>query len=510
MISPAYSGLTRVLVSLGLPGYEYNADSAYAHINLASILRLLEILKHKDEHAFLSRVRGYHAAHKVAPTWEWLITQPDLSNHIQELYPAAMACTYGPADAPGLCENYQRALQQWALYMGQHHLAGGGSASDVLSSLTGALTSNQSTQADFSTKDGVESVKARLEELQDRMKRRPALHVALPSIDSAIGGFYSALGDLISVFAHTSHGKSAFGYYFAYMNMLRGRRGLIIVLEDTAHKPMSVLYSMHSLHKKFAGNQMCIPYHAILKLVDPDNPDRSLLSDSQQKILFDEVIPDFEALPGEVIGLQRSSYTVEDLRADLSNSGSDPEHPLDYFVLDYPALMKPIPRAGRSDVHQDNAQIFKDIRSLCTTFNDGAGILGLLLAQAKDDAAKDAGSTKKGRGRYEAGSMAFSAEIARSSTHVFSILMNDEMRQAGQCVIQTHKSRNSAFPPTIVCDFDGMTQMFTESDVKPDEYFKVADETAPRRFKSNRFGNYTNEEVRPVPPAPVNFTRFSI
>lgn len=490
---PPLDNLLRSIVSFGHQEYPYCADEAYPNLDFKPTLHLLSSLKRHEEKALIRKIDGYYKSNKVAITWQLLLTLKPFENFMPGLFQDSMATSFTVADAPGLLEAYNQMLHQAVLHHAHEQIKEGVSAEDVVLEVSSAIASDKSKQTVISTRDSTALVKARLDDRMDLMRRKKPLILGFESMDAVLGGFYPGLGDLITLFAHTNHGKSAALYNLDYINIKRGCHGLHILLEETAYKPEAVMLSLHSQDRKFFPNPP-IPYDVIYKLTDPHDTSKTRFTKEQERFLFEEVQPDLMNLPGHMDFISADNFTVDDLRGALLKHGKD--NPVDFFVIDYPALMTPTPKSGaRPNEVLDRATMIQDIKNVCTHFQDG--FVGILAAQAKDESAKHAGDIKKGKGYYGEGAMKFSSALYTSSTHIFSLLVNNELRRANATIIETHKTRDSARPDRYTLSFNPDTQQLLESDVPPDHFFTEAQEDKPQR-SSRRNRGHQDSPVEPV------------
>ena len=282
----------------------------------------------------------------------------------------------------------------------------------------------------------------------------------------SIGGFDAR--SMVSILGATGHGKSTVAQNWVLNTLLEGRSGTYITLELPTNLVMARLYALHSLNPKFGKDR------PVLK---PLQIYRAELEENAMNFLFEEVIPDFEALPGRIsIYCPDVVFGIPELKAFLETRSQDPLHPLSFFVIDHPALMT-IPNVKGLSPFQNTDLLYSGIRKLCNTINKGVGTVGILPVQANDEGRARA---EKAHGRYDLGAIGNSKEIGRSATHVFYVSSFDEHKSVNMAQIGCLKHTNGGIPCPFEVNVDPTSGLMTEEALT---FQTVPNGEVPPKFK---------------------------
>lgn len=285
---------------------------------------------------------------------------------------------------------------------------------------------------------------------QRRRQANPPMFTGWESLDNpmAIGGFDPR--SMVVALGATGHGKSTVVSNWMYNALMEGRSGTYISLELPSSLVMARFYAMHSLNPKFGTDR---------PMLTPILISRAELADDALRFLFDEVIPDFEALPGRIsVYCPEGVFGLPELKSFLNTWSQDLAHPLSFFCLDHPGLMT-IPTTKGLSAFQNTDALYAGIRQICNNINNGVGTVGLLPCQVNDEGRARA---EKLHGRYDLGAIANSKEIGRSASHVFYVSSFEEHKSVNTAMIGCLKYTNGAIPRNFEVSVDPTSGLMAE------------------------------------------------
>jgi replicative DNA helicase len=221
-------------------------------------------------------------------------------------------------------------------------------------------------------------------------------------------------GELWTIAAYTKHGKSMCLRTFAYHAAVRQKKNVVFAsLEMTFEQNQRLFVSLHSTHSRFS-NPMGISDESI---------SAGRLS-SEQEAALTQVTDDFAQNQdyGLLYLLQLpSGATVATLKSKLIYLNT--LFPIDVVFLDYASCLKP--DISKNTTTQEVTGIFKDLKDLALTFNEGVGIPVVTahqISRAKREAVE-----KSEYKRYDLAYLSDAAEVERSSDLVAWILRTDDL-----------------------------------------------------------------------------------
>lgn len=243
-----------------------------------------------------------------------------------------------------------------------------------------------------------------------------------------------AKGELTSLMGATGGFKTTFMTNLAYNKLKEGRNVVYLSLEETKANMYFNILSLHSTDKKFSTH---IP-HSELK--------RSLLTEEQKKILFNDIYEDFKKykkhlalIDSKDIGLNSfSNYTKLLSKMDkqfIKETGSG----VDIIIVDHIQMLK-----NNNDLIGNNSYelVSKWVdyfrRNTIDFLGTGRTIATFVVSQVSRKGQED---SDRHYGKYSLSAFADSSELERQSANVFSI-KTDYTMFTSEIAFSAHKYRN--------------------------------------------------------------------
>lgn len=274
--------------------------------------------------------------------------------------------------------------------------------------------------------------------LYEQAKSDPSFGIksGIKELDDATRGARN--GEIFTVAGFAKEGKSQMLRNWAYNAAIRNKKNVVYASLEMSFDQLNRLFvSLHSTHEKF-NNPMGIKDFAI--------SDGKLTP--EQEVALKTVTDDFTYSTdyGMLYVLQMpSGSTVSSLRSSLVYLNS--MFPIDALFLDYASLMKP--DTPMSTVTMQVTDIFKSLKDLALTFNDGAG-LPIITAHQVSRAKREAVEKLENK-RYDIGYLSDAAEVERTSDMVTWILRTDELIQSREVKMGISQFRRGRLPMDWRC-----------------------------------------------------------
>ena len=260
------------------------------------------------------------------------------------------------------------------------------------------------------------------------------IKTGVSSIDGIVKGL--EYGTVTTLFGFIGHGKSTFALNTAYNAMMSGFNTAFITLEVPKRLLYFSLLSMHSYKRAVELKIDPIPYEQILK---------GELTEEQEKILFDEVEPDYKKQKGNLYLVEYEELkdvSLLGLRSFFSGLDSF----VDVVVLDYVQLLIPY---VKKYTHNAGARIVRDFTQFAIGGARDPSRIVILVAQSNREGWKDAVAND---GHYTVAAISDLNQLERDSSYVISIFLDDKLRQSGECKMSLLKNRSGPIigQPVIV------------------------------------------------------------
>jgi len=279
----------------------------------------------------------------------------------------------------------------------------------------------------------------------------------IDDIDNTVFGLKP--GELMTVAAFTGHGKTTFCLNYAYYAAVYLRRNVVYYsLEMTYPQVRSILYCMHSYHRKFNATHAPLKYEAIKN---------AQLNDEEKLFYLNEVIPDFAKLVklnnGEVeYDTENDQYgsirviqpvgdiTPRSLRSDLE--ALNQTESVDIAFIDYPTFMRPDSGSSYNQKRDNLNTIIQSLKQTAMTFNHGKGLPLVAPFQINTKGYEEA---SRNGGVYTPDDIAETSEIMKSSDLVITLYCDDTFRELNEARVQNLKHRDGALfkPFEMFVDF---------------------------------------------------------
>lgn len=281
-----------------------------------------------------------------------------------------------------------------------------------------------------------------------------------PELDKRTGGMMP--GTVTVMLGGPGCMKTTTTVNICYNAIKEGKNVIYLSLEESPQQLYSKLLSRASID--------------VGKPLPHEHINQQKLDESEQKILFDEVEPYLNSLPGKfyIVGEEDlGSYslaTFENKLADVDNLMQEQtEHPADIIVVDHIQLLK-YADSTRDEFSTINMYVSFFRQQSLSFIHKKRQVVVILLSQANRDGLDYA---RKHDGQYLMTHIAEASEIERSASYIVSTY-GDAMTQVSKLLkMGTLKLRNAALPMDTINVFaDG-------------EYYQVGETSTPEQQDYN-------------------------
>lgn len=284
---------------------------------------------------------------------------------------------------------------------------------------------------------------------EEKKKKPIGLQTFVKEIDEKIGGLN--YGTVNVVFGYTGSGKTTFVTNIAYKNAYNlGYNVVIISLEMPKSELIYNILSRHSFENKF-DKYPYIAHEDIRKM---------RIDEEQEEYLFDIVLEDFKnEKEGELILLDETdfpAFTFSDIRNRLEIVDDKLDDGIDAVIYDHANLFKFSNKntayMSQYDIINEWVSFIRETSIKWRKKKDGEGyseLCNIIVAQSNREGWKKA--NRKG-GKYNLTAIAGANELERSAYRVFSVYLNEELKQSQEIKMQILKNRSgpTLYEPTTV------------------------------------------------------------
>lgn len=279
-----------------------------------------------------------------------------------------------------------------------------------------------------------------------------------PALDDLTGGISN--GELCTILGASGSMKTTYSSNIAFNAVKEGKNVLYLSLEE---QPMK----LYSKWLSRASVDIGKPLPAI------DIVQRNL-DEKDEKILFDEVLPYFEGLPGRlyIVGEQElGDYSLTSFESKFKEIDKlaieQTGHGVDLLVVDHIQLIKfAVTNMDPTTVINMYVSFF---RQQCLSWlHEKRSIAVILLSQANRDGLAYA---KRNNGAYLANHVAEASEVIRASSYIISVYTDDKVQFTKLLVVGAVKLRGSQLPPGTINVFaDGEFYQVGDAVVRNKDY----------------------------------------
>lgn len=278
--------------------------------------------------------------------------------------------------------------------------------------------------------------------LYERYKRRKekslGITTNIPEIDQVIGGIPK--GHLACIMAYTGQYKSTLCVNMLHHNSYDlGYNQLLISLEIPKEDVWWNLLSLHSTLPKF-------PQYVG---IEHDKIRKGLLTEAEEKFLFEQVEPDLRASKGKIFILDETDFKSQsfgEIRAQIEKIDDQCPGGLDVVYHDHVGLYK---YADTNHRNLSTGEVINRyvsfIRQLSIRFRQSKdnpkewrSLTSVILVQANRQGYQKA---LRNGGRYSLMAISESNEVERSCSTIISTFTTEEMKLAKEASCQLLKSR---------------------------------------------------------------------
>lgn len=270
------------------------------------------------------------------------------------------------------------------------------------------------------------------------------IRFGIPELDNKVGGMHN--GELTLVAGFSSDGKSSLAVQAAWnASVMQGKNVLFLTTETLRPQIIRKLVARHSRRSMFE-----LPYG----LNTRDLKAGTLSTDQEDKLR--EVTHELSSNPAYghiyVAQVPRSS-SISSIEQTMYRVQKSFE--VEFVVMDYLALLKS--DARRSTSREELAEIIKEAKQVCTTFDGGRGVPFLspwqVTRQAREIAERN--------GMYSSASLSETAEATNSADIIVSLLApTDNTERTAEVTMQVLKNRDGETANGIIVEVDYATSHF--------------------------------------------------
>jgi len=277
----------------------------------------------------------------------------------------------------------------------------------------------------------------------------------LNKVDYAFRGIKR--GELFVIGAYVAQGKTTFTYNLAYNGICQGMNGLYVPLEMNYPEMRELFYTLHTSntewysHPKYRNLAGKISYEGV-RYSELTDMEHEFFAYSANDMATREDFGKFKVYqPTEPLTPSRLEEATADFQTELAEMGRT----LDFLIIDYVTLMVPDKNDRSKDFNADLNAIFKKLKMLALTFNNGQGLRVITPHQINREGWKEA---SKNEGVYKLTALSSANESERSADGVITLFMTEEMKKSGLMKICCLKNRRGpAFVPhEVALDFRPM------------------------------------------------------
>lgn len=279
-------------------------------------------------------------------------------------------------------------------------------------------------------------LRAGVEGYQREMERRAARGTGVLSGIRAIDEAHFGLqpGQLAFILAFTSHYKSTFSMNWAYRAAIRQQKNVgIVSLEMSGFSLQTALTLMHCSHPRFDDERGGLKITA--ETVRTNN------FDPAQRAFWGKVLDDLATNQdyGRIFFREpQGAMTVPEIQRWAEKINRDQR--LELLVIDYLGLVDLSTTNKGMEQSSHLNQVVRQTKMLAMGFNKGQGVPILSPFQANRQGYADA---EKNSGRYKLTAMAWAPEAEKSADLVYSLYLDDALRQSNELVLGNLKARDA-------------------------------------------------------------------
>jgi replicative DNA helicase len=281
----------------------------------------------------------------------------------------------------------------------------------------------------------------------NRLKgKAPGILFGIPDLDVHVGGLQP--GELDFLVGYSSDGKTSLCVQLAWSCAVEQGRNVVFLTTETLRS---------QVRRKLLSRHSKLPQFGLPDGLKSSAVKSGTLSDEEERVLTQEVIPDFASNPtygrcyiaqvprgANMAAMESRLYRVARMfRVDL-------------VVMDYLRLLR-APVHRQSEREELGAMII-EAKQLSTTFDDGRGVPFVSPWQVNRSSWEEANRA----GYYTLKCLAESAEATNSADVIVSVLApQDREGRRAEVKCQVLKNRDGEQVPSIPVDVDYATSCFT-------------------------------------------------
>lgn len=291
--------------------------------------------------------------------------------------------------------------------------------------------------------------------LPNRRQNSMGLSTGLTEIDQVtLGGHY---GQLWTIGAFTSQGKTTFCLNWSYRLFMSGYSGLFFSLEMTVEEIWDVFYMLY-LTDPVHQDRSVRDITSIMQGSSTNTEDRSrihqyLLPEFRNRYLLQEDPPYFEVFD--------DVYTMADIQ--MRAEAIAQRHPLDFIVIDYLGLVEQDASVKtRLSTYERVNTSFRRAKMMAQTFNRGDKILVITPHQINREGYQRA---RDNDGVYDLRALAEAPEAEKSSNVVICGFQDDTYRARGEIKISNLKNRGGPLMSPQIYAFDGPSRRISNHNI---------------------------------------------
>ena len=287
------------------------------------------------------------------------------------------------------------------------------------------------------TESGYESIVSNFREQYNKQIKIQGLSFQCPELDKLTGGIMP--GQICTILGAPGSMKTTYASNIAYNAVKEGKNVLFLSLEE---QPMQLYSKWLSRASVDVGKP--IPAQDICQ---------KKMEEKDEKILWDEVVPYFENLPGNlyIVGEQDlSNYSLSSLEAKFKEvdkkAKEESEHGIDILVVDHIQLLK-FAVSGLSESTVINMYVSFFRQQSLSWLHEKRGITVLMLSQANREGLAYA---QKNDGMYKSQHVAEASEVERASAYIISVYTDSMIQITKQLKVGAVKLRGSQLPTSTI------------------------------------------------------------
>jgi hypothetical protein len=276
----------------------------------------------------------------------------------------------------------------------------------------------------------------KVREQYTRYKEDPEGSVGALSGIAQIDAWHRGLkyGELCLVLGFVGHLKTTFCLNWLYRTAVcYGKNAALISLEMPMETLTPLIYTLHTTHPRFK-------HELGYRHVTYEKIKAGQLTHAEER-LFMKAVSDLEQ--NEAYGRMfyrapEEAVTVESIQRWAENRHH--EAPLDLVIIDYLGLVDPSKVTSGLEQGSRLNMVIRQAKQFAMSFAHGRGIAVLSPFQANRQGMEEA---SKNNGRYRLTALSTANEAERSSDVVYSIWLDDTLRQNLRARLYNLKARNS-------------------------------------------------------------------